>query len=85
MHIANKFQRPAIFQLNIKGLTASKTNILYYLTLQSEALIILLQETHCTNAEKLALPSFKQAWSCQVCPRETKVYTFGPISTDIGD
>ena len=44
-----------IRQLN-KGLTASKMNLLHYLGLQFEALIIILQETHCTNVEKLILP-----------------------------
>ena len=62
-HIANKFRRPTILQLNIKGLTASKINILHHLTMQSEALIILLQETHCTDAEKLVLPNYQLAGS----------------------
>ena len=34
-------------------------NVLYYLSLQCEALVILLQETHCTDAEKLVLPSYQ--------------------------
>ena len=90
-HIANKLRRPTILQLNIEGLTASKINVLHYLALQSEALIILLQETHCTDAEKLVLPTiswvfFKQeALPCHVCPRATKVHAFGPISTDVRD
>ena len=58
-HIANKFQRPTILQLNIEGLTASKMNVLHYLALQSEALVILLQETHCTDAEKLVLQNYQ--------------------------
>ena len=62
-HIANKFQRPTILQLNIEGLTASNMKILHHLTLQSEALIILLQETHCTDAEKLVLPNYQLAGS----------------------
>ena len=33
-------------------------NILYNLALQFVALVILLQKTHCTNAEKLVLPGF---------------------------
>ena len=51
-HIANKFRRPIILQLNVENLTASKMNVLHYLTLQFEALFILLQETHCTSTEK---------------------------------
>ena len=58
-HIVNKFQRPTILQLNIEDLTASKMNVLYYFALQSEALAILLQETHCTDPEKLVLPSYQ--------------------------
>ena len=34
-----------------------------YLALQFEVLVILLQEAHSTNAEKLVLPSFQLAWS----------------------
>ena len=37
-HIANKFRRPTILQLNIEGLTASKMNVLHHLAMQSEAL-----------------------------------------------
>ena len=62
-HIANKFRRPTILQLNIEGLTASKMNVLHHLALQSEALVILLQETHCTDAEKLVLPNYQLAGS----------------------
>ena len=62
-HIANKFRRPTILQLNIEGLTASKMNVLYHLAMQSEALVILLQETHCTNAEQLVLPNYQLAGS----------------------
>ena len=61
--IANKFRRPTILQLNIEGLIASKINVLHYLALQSEALVILLQETHCTDAEKLVLTSYQLAGS----------------------
>ena len=38
-------------------------NVLYHLALQSEALAILLQETHCTDAEKLVLPNYQLAGS----------------------
>ena len=62
-HIANKFLRPTILQLNIEGLTASKMNVLHHLAMQSEALVILLQETHCTDAEKLVLPNYQLAGS----------------------
>ena len=62
-HIANKFRRPTILQLNIEGLTASKINVLHHLVMQSEALVIPLQETHCTDAEKLVLPNYQIAGS----------------------
>ena len=62
-HIANKFRRPTILQLNIKGLITSKMNVLHHLTMQSEALVILLQKTHCTNAEKFLLPNYQLAGS----------------------
>ena len=62
-HIVNKFRRPTILQLNIQGLTASKMNVLHHLAMQSEALVILLQETHCTDAEKLVIPNYQLAGS----------------------
>ena len=55
----SKFRRLIILQLNIQGLTASKMNVLHYLALQSKALVILLQETHCTDAEKFVLPNYQ--------------------------
>ena len=58
-----KFRRHTILQLNIEGLNASKMNVLYYLALQSKALVILQQETHCTDAEKLVLPNYQLAGS----------------------
>ena len=50
-------------QLNIKGITASKMNVLYHLALQSKVLVILEMETHCIDAEKLELPSYQLAGS----------------------
>ena len=61
--LANKFWRPTILQLNIEGFTASKMNVLHHLTMQFEALVILLQEIHCTGAEKLVLPNYQLAGS----------------------
>ena len=62
-HITNKFPRPTILQLNIEGLTASNMNVLHHLARQSEAFVTLLQETHCTDAEKLVLPNYQLAGS----------------------
>ena len=38
-------------------------NVLHHLAMQFEALVILLQETHCTDAEKLVLPNYQLAGS----------------------
>ena len=62
-HTVNKFRRPAVLQLNIEDLTASKMNVLHHLAVQYEALIILLQKTHCTCVDKLTIPGFAQAGS----------------------
>ena len=59
--MVNTFQRPTILQLNIEGLTASKMNVLHYVAVQHEFLVILLQETHCTSSKKLKLSIFAQA------------------------
>ena len=60
-HIIKKFQGPSILQLNIEGLAASKMNVLHHLATQLEAFVILLQETHCTSAEKLVLSNYQLA------------------------
>ena len=62
-HIANKFRRPTILQLNIEGLVVSKMNVLHHLAMQSEAVVILLQEVHYTDAEKLVLSNYQLAGS----------------------
>ena len=59
-YIANKFRRPIILQLNIKGL---KMNVLHHLAMQSEALDIFLQKTHCTDAEKSVPLNYQLAGS----------------------
>ena len=60
-HIIKKFRGPSILQLNIEDLTASKMNVLYHLATQLGAFVILLQETHCTSAEKLVLSNYQLA------------------------
>ena len=62
-HTVNKFRRPAVLQMNIESLTANKMNVLHHLAVQYEALVILLQETHCTCADKLSIPGFALAGS----------------------
>ena len=56
-------QQVPVLQLNIEGLTASKMNVLHYLAVLYEALIILLHETHCACADKLTMPGFALAGS----------------------
>ena len=62
-HTVNKFRRPAVLQLNIEGLTASKMNVLRHLTVQYEVLVIIPQETHYTCADMLTIPGFALAGS----------------------
>ena len=62
-HTVNKFRKPAVLLLNIKGFAASKMNVLHHFAVQYEALVILLQETHCTCADKLTILGFALAGS----------------------
>ena len=62
-HTVNKFQRPAVLKLNIEDLNASNMNVFHHLVLQYEALVILLQETQCTCADKLTIAGFALAGS----------------------
>jgi len=55
--------RPNILQLNTEGLTANKTSIIEQLAYKNKAFIIVLQETHCTTADKLVIPNFQLAGS----------------------
>ena len=50
-------------QLNIERLTVSKMNVLHHLAVQHEALLILLQETLWTCADKLTISGFALAGS----------------------
>ena len=55
------YRKPTILLLNIEGLTASKIGVIELLASKHQALVVLLQETHCHNAEKLVLPGFALA------------------------
>ena len=87
-HIANKFRRPTILQMNIEGLTAT---LLHHLAMQSEVPLSyyrrptsLMQRSWYFQTTNWVF--FKlEAWPCHVCPRATEIHAFGPISTDIGD
>ena len=61
--IVETFRRPNILQLNIEGLTVSKMTVVHHLALQHEALVILLQETHCIHADRLVIPNYELAGS----------------------
>ena len=50
--------RPNILQLNIMGLTADTISVIEQLAYKNKTFIVVLQETHCTTADKLAIPSF---------------------------
>jgi len=55
--------RPNILQLNTEGLIASKISVIEQLVYRNKAFIIVLQQTHCTTADKLVIPNFSLAGS----------------------
>jgi len=52
-----------ILQLNTEGLTENKISVNEQLAYKNNAFIIVLQETHCTTADKLVIPNFSLAGS----------------------
>ena len=54
---------PNILQLNTEGLTADKISVIEQLANKYKVFIIVLQETHCTTADKLVIPNFSLAGS----------------------
>jgi len=50
--------RPNLLQLNTEGLTANKISVIKPLAYKYKASIIVLQEIHCTTADKLVIPNF---------------------------
>ena len=48
---------PKVLQLNIEGLTPNKMSILSQLATRYKAFVILLQETHCTSADRCCSPT----------------------------
>ena len=58
--------RPNILQLNTEGLTTDKISVIEQLAYKNKAFIIVLQETHCTTADKLVslLSAAKQCIPC---------------------
>jgi len=55
--------QPNILQLNTEGLTANKVSVIEQLAHKNKAFINVLQETHCTTADKLVIPNFSLARS----------------------
>ena len=52
---------PNTLQLNIEGLMQSKICVISQLATKHKALVILLQETHCTTPDQQVIPNFKLA------------------------
>jgi len=55
--------RPIILQLNTEGLTDNKISVIEQLAYKNKAFIIVLRETHCITADKLAITNFSLAGS----------------------
>jgi len=55
--------RPNTLQLNTEGPTENKISVIEQLTYKNKAFIIVLQETHCTTADKLVISNFSLAVS----------------------
>ena len=54
---------PNILQLNTEGLTADEISVIEQLANKYKVFIIVLQETHCTTADKLVIPNISLAGS----------------------
>ena len=71
-----KYLQPGVLQLNIEGTTASKIGMVEHLAHKTKALVIILQEIHCTCVDKLIIPHFCTSWinpkweaqSRHICP-----------------
>ena len=60
---AENDSRLNLLQMNIERFTANKISVVEQLACKNKAFIFLLQETHCTTADKLVIPNFSQAGS----------------------
>ena len=65
---------PNVLQLNIEGLTPSKICVVSQLATRHKALVILLQETHTTQVDRLVIPNYMLAGS--VLSRKHGLATF---------
>jgi len=81
-------RRPSTLQLATEGLTASKLRGIDELAYKNKALAIVLQETHCTTADKLVITNFSLAGSVlsrNVCSRAVGMATGRSISRASSD
>ena len=58
--------RPNILQLNTEGFNADKISLIEQLAYKNKAFIIVLQETHCTTADKLVIPNVEVRRDSQI-------------------
>ena len=65
---------PSTLQLNIGSVTANKMCVLSQLATKYNVLVILLQKTHCINADRFVIPNFSLAGS--VLSRKHGLATF---------
>jgi len=85
-------RRSSILQLNTENLTVSRISIIEQLACKNKAVVIILQGTHCTTADKLVTPNFslwispeEEARPCHVCSRVDGMDTSQPVSTAMRD
>jgi len=52
---------PRLVQLNTKGLSTNKISVIEQITYKNKTLFIILQEFHCTTADKPVIPNFPLA------------------------
>ena len=51
----HKLSGPAILQLNVEGLTQPKCKVIQKIAMNNSIAVILLQETHATNDDKITI------------------------------
>jgi len=67
-------QDPSILQLNTERLITNKITVIEQLAFKNKDFIVVLQETHCTTADKLVIPNFPLVGS--VLSRNHGIATF---------
>ena len=77
--------RPNILQLNTEGLTANKISVIEQIASKNKSFIIVLQETHCTTADKLAVPNLSLAGSVLSRNHGLTTYVHEPLELSLVD